>query len=232
MTVSLEKAVIAKISKVGKKFEILVDPELALEFKGGKEILFDDLVVSKEIYEDSKKGERASETDLNKAFGTNDFQKISKIIILKGDVQLTTEQRHEMMEKKTIQIAAIISKKGINPQTGQPNPLERVLRAMEEAKVKIELHLKAESQIENVMKSIQKIMPISIEKMKVSVSVAAKFSGKISSAVRTFGNVSHEQWNTDGSYSCMVEIDAGSHKEFVDKLNSITHGDNEIKVIK
>ncbi|MCD6477300.1 MAG: ribosome assembly factor SBDS [Candidatus Aenigmarchaeota archaeon] len=232
MVISVEKAVVARINRNGKKFEILVDPEKAFMFRSGKDIPIDDLIASREVYEDSRKGKRVSEEDLNKAFGTNNIEEICKIIILKGDVQLTTEQRHEMLENKKKQIATIISKRGINPQTGLPNPIERVLRAMEEAKVKVDINTSAESQVENVIKSIQSIMPIKIEKMKLSIMVAPRFSGKISNIVRTYGKIIHEQWNSDGSYSCIIEIDAGSQKSLVDKINTITHGDNEIKVVK
>jgi ribosome maturation protein SDO1 len=81
MTISVEEAVIAKLTKSGEKFEILVDPEKALQVKHGKEIPLDDLLASTEIYEDSKKGERASEENINKVFGTNDLKTIAYKII-------------------------------------------------------------------------------------------------------------------------------------------------------
>ena len=137
--ISLEKAVIARLSKSGKKFEVLVDPDKALEMKSGKEFPLDDIVASMEIFEDSKKGERASEEEINVAFGTTDTQIIIKTIIKEGDVQLTTEQRNRMLEEKKRSIANIISKRGVNPQTNVPHPIDRVIRAMDEVKVKIDL---------------------------------------------------------------------------------------------
>ena len=232
MPISVEKAVIAKITKSGERFEILVDPELALQFKSGKDVDMDELIVTKEIYENSKKGLRASEDKVNKAFGTNDIIKITKAIILHGDVQLTTEQRHEMLEQKRKAIANIISRQGVNPQTGQPNPPERVLRAMEEAKSKIDVFKKPEEQIEEILKSIQSILPINFEKVKISVLVPAQFAGKISNAVRGFGPINNEKWGQDGSYSCRIELSAGLQQDLFDKINSITHGQGEIKVIK
>ncbi|MDD5416966.1 MAG: ribosome assembly factor SBDS, partial [Candidatus Aenigmarchaeota archaeon] len=92
MGVSVDKAVIAKITKGGEKFEILVDPVKALEVKMGKDIEVDELVVSREIYEDTKKGTRAPQDKVNKAFGTNNIKDIVYKIIRQGEVQLTTEQ--------------------------------------------------------------------------------------------------------------------------------------------
>ena len=45
MTISVEDAVIAKITKGGERFEILVDPRKALEVRAGKDISLDELVV-------------------------------------------------------------------------------------------------------------------------------------------------------------------------------------------
>jgi len=56
-----ERSVIAKLKREGKNFEILVYPEKAIEFKSGKPISINDVVVVEEIFTDSKKGLRASE---------------------------------------------------------------------------------------------------------------------------------------------------------------------------
>lgn len=232
MTISVEEAVIAKITKSGERFEILVDPEKALQVKHGKEIPLDDLLASTEVYEDSKKGKRASEENINKVFGTNDLKTIAYKIIKGGEVQLTTDQRREMIEEKRKAIANIISREGINPQTNVPNPPDRILRAMEEAKVKIDLEKKADEQVNQIIKEIQRIVPIRIETVQIGIKVSSQFAGKTSNVVRNFGKLLKEEWKQDGSYVCLIEIAAGLQQDVFDKLNSLTHGQAEIKVIK
>ena len=100
MSVSIEKSVIARLIKSGEKFEILVDPEKAMEMRTGKTVDMEDLLATPEVFEDSKKGLRASAEKLNKFFGTNDLETIVKKIIKEGEVQLTTEQRKHMLEEK------------------------------------------------------------------------------------------------------------------------------------
>src|SRR3990172_2655718 len=136
MSVSVEKSVIARLTKSGEKFEVLVDPEKALELKAGKDVNLEDLLASPEIYEDSKKGLRAPSEKLNKFFGTNDLETIARKIIKDGEVQLTTEQRKHMLDEKTKAIASIISRRGINPQTNTPHPQDRIMRAMEQARIR------------------------------------------------------------------------------------------------
>jgi len=230
--ISVEKAVIARLTKSGEKFEILVDPEKAMDLRTGKEIVLEDLLASEEIYEDAKKGLRASNENVNKAFGTNDLKTIVYTIIKEGDVQITTEQRKNMLEEKTKAIANIIAKRGVNPQTGLPHPAERILRAMEQAKVRIDLERRIEEQIDEVLKTIQTVIPIKFERIQVAIKIPPSFAGKASNIVRSFGTLLKDEWAKDGSYICLIEIPAGIQQEIYDRLNTLTHGQVEVKIVK
>ncbi len=232
MSVSVEDAVIARIEKGGEKFEVLVDPELALELRHGKEIDMEDVLSAYYIFSDAKKGLKVPEADLNKKFGTNNIEEIAKKIIIHGQLQLTTEQRRQMLEAKKKEIIAIIAKEGINPQTRLPHPMERIENAIEEAKVQINPNKKASEQIDYVVESIQRIIPIKLEKMEIEVTIPASHAGKAANVMHTLGTIKKEEWLGDGTYKCVIQIPAGMQTEIYDKINNFTHGENEIKVIK
>ena len=230
--ISVEKAVIARLTKSGEKFEILVDPEKAMDLKTGKEVDLEDLLASREIYEDAKKGLRTSNENINKVFGTNDLEKIVHTIIKEGEVQITTEQRKGMLEEKTRAIANIIAKRGVNPQTGLPHPAERILRAMEQAKIRVDLERRVEEQIDDILKTIQTIIPIKFERIQIAIKIPPSFAGKASNVVRSFGTLLKDEWAKDGSYVCLIEIPAGIQQEIYDRLNTLTHGQVEVKIVK
>ena len=230
--ISVEKAVLARLVKSGEKFEILVDPERALEMRMGKDIALDDLVASEEIFEDSKKGLRASKENINKVFGTNDINIIIKTIVKQGEVQLTTDQRRQMLEEKKKAIATIISKRSINPQTNLPHPADRILRAMDQAKVRIELDKRVEEQVDTVINNIQSIIPIRIERIQIAIRIPPSFAGKASNIIRSFGTLLKEEWASDGSLLSLIEIPAGIQQEVYDRLNNLTHGQVEVKIVK
>ena len=230
--ISVEKAVIARLTKSGERFEILVDPEKALKIKMGKDFDLDEFLASQEIFEDAKKGLKSSEEKLNKAFGTSDREIIVKRIIREGEVQVTTEQRKRMIEEKKKAIANIISKRGVNPQTGVPNPPDRILRAMEQAKVRVDLEKRVEEQVDSIVKSIQTIIPIKFEKVQIAIKVPPSFAGKAANIIRNFGSLLKEEWSSDGSYICLIEIPAGLQQDIYDRLNSLTHGQVEVKIVK
>lgn len=230
--ISVDRAVIARLTKAGQKFEILVDPVKALEVKAGKPILMEELLAIPEVFEDSKKGLKVSPSLVNKTFGTNNLEQVVTKIIKEGQVQLTTEQRTTMLDAKKRAIADLIAKRAVNPQTFVPHPPDRILRAMEQAKVKIEIEKRPEEQLETIIKAIQGIVPLHFEKIQVAIFIPAAFAATASSALRAFGSVTKEEWSSDGDYRCLLELTGGAQQTLYDKLNSITHGQAEVKIIK
>ncbi|GAI72441.1 unnamed protein product, partial [marine sediment metagenome] len=229
--VSVEKAVIARISKAGEVFEVLVDPDKALQFRKDVNVSIENMLAVQEIFKDSKKGERASASELEKGFGTTDVLQIASQIVKNGEIQLTTEQRRKLVDNKKKQIADIISKQGINPKTKLPHPQQRILNAMEEAHVNVDPFRPARDQIESVVAKVQEIIPISIEKVEIAIKVPIQYAGKASSVIRNMVSVKKEEWTSD-SWIALVEISAGMQAEIYSKLNEITGGKAEVKAVE
>ena len=192
--VSIEDAVIARITKANEHFEILVDPVLALDFRKGKPVSIDNVLAAREVFKDARKGERASENELQDAFGTTERLKIAESIIKNGDIQLTTEQRRKMADEKRKQIADMISKQGVDPKTRAPHPPQRILNAMEQAHADIDPFKPAAEQISSVLEKIRPIIPISIETMEVAVRIPIEFAGKANSMLRKMFALKKEEW--------------------------------------
>lgn len=230
--VDVDKAVIARLFVGNQKFEILIDPEKAYEFKKGKSIDMNEILAIPGIYRDARKSERISEEELQKVFGTTDAFKIAEKIIKSGEIQLTTEQRRKMIEQKKNQIAAIISKRGINPQTNAPHPIQRILNAIEECGVNIDPFADAELQVEKVLKEIKTLLPIKFQRVTIQIKVPPQYSGKIYSTLKKSGTIKNEQWFNDGSLQITFEVLAGLQNEVFQKISSLTHGQFESKILK
>jgi len=229
--VKLEEAVIARLSSCGTTFEVLVDPELALAFKTGQSADVRSALASDKIFKDSKKGDKASEEMVQKAFGTSDVTKVAAEIIRKGEIQITTEQRRKMREQRLRQIVTLISKRAINPQTGAPHPPARVESAINEAKVHVDEFRGAEEQLTAIIKALRPIIPLKFEMRRIAVKIPTAYTGKASRVVKSLATVKQEQWLNDGSWAAVVEIPAGIQAEFFDKLNELTRGEAQTKVL-
>lgn len=232
MVVSIDKAVIARLQHSGKRFEILVDPYKALELKRGVKVDMNEILAYPAIYRDVRSTEVVADSDLQKTFGTTDVFKIAERILRKGELQLTTEQRREMVEEKRNQIASIISKRGVNPRTNSPHPPQRILGVMDQAGVEVDPFLDAEMQIAKVLKAIKTIIPISFEKVTIQLKIPAQFAGKSYSVLKKYGDLVSEKWLGDGSLQIDIKTLAGIREEMFEKIASLTHGQFESKIVK
>lgn len=229
--VSLEEAVIARLSTHGATFEVLVDPDLALDLKRGKDIEISKVLAVETIFKDSKKGEKASEEHMDKIFGTNDPVEIAKAILKKGEIQLTTQQRRKMMEDKKRQIVTSIVRNGINPQTGAPHPPSRIEKAMDEARVRIDLSKTVEEQVAKILKALRPIIPIRFDEKSIAVKMPGQYAAKSLSMVKTYGEIKKEEWQKDGSWVFLIDIPAGMVEKFFNDLNALTKGDIDTKIM-
>ncbi|MQL54824.1 ribosome assembly factor SBDS [Acidianus ambivalens] len=224
--------VVIKYESHGERFEILVKPKEAMAFRSGKSISLSDVVISDTIYKDVKKGLKASPSALKKVFGTTDFETVAREILLKGEMPITAEQRKEMLESKKKQLIDFIHRNAIDPKTHLPIPPARIEAAMEEARVQIDLNRDVESQALQIIHELARIIPIKVARATLEIKVPAKYSSKVKSQLSNLGSVKKTNWLSDGTLIAEIEIPAGAQEEVIDKLNSLTKGEVEVKVLQ
>lgn len=220
---------LARLRKGSLKFEIAIDADLAIALKSGKNIDIKDAIKGEKIFSDVKKGVLASQHDLKNLFGTDDQLEVAKAIIKEGEIQLTTEHREKMREEKRRKIVNLIARNAIDSRTKLPHPPQRIENAFKEAGVKIDEHKSAEDQIGDIVKKLRPMLPISFETKKLEIKIPVQYTGKSVSIINQFAKPSKEEWLPDGSYKCVVELPAGLAADFLDKLNSFTHGSIETR---
>jgi ribosome maturation protein SDO1 len=216
---------LARIKKDSQTFEVNIDPDLAVKFKKGEPIDIREVLKAEQIFLDAKKGEFAPETKLKEVFHTTDSLKIAEIIIKEGEIQLTSEYRQEQREQKKKKLVELIHRNAVNPTNNLPHPPQRIELAFEEAKVKIDDYKTAEEQIEDILSKLKPIIPIKFEQSKLTLQIPPAYAPKAYSLVQKYSKILKENWNNDGGWTATVEIPAGLKAEFMDKLNSFTHGE-------
>ena len=230
--VKVDDAVIARWETQGSRFEVLVDPLAVQMIKDGKEVDLSDKLALDQVFKDAKKGDKISEEHLEKTFHTRDLAAIARQIIQKGEVQVTTEQRHHLQEAKRKQIVATIARNAMNPQTGAPHPPARIDAAMTEAKYHVDPFRSVDAQVQEVLAKLRPILPIRFDVVKVRVKVPAQYYPRVIGEIKGLGKLSDEQWMGDGSWSGVLEIPAGIQTELYEKLNARTKGNAETVLVK
>ena len=213
---------IARMKFKGNTFEILVDTAKAVEYKKTQKGNLQEIMIFEGVFTEYKKGIRASSDELELAFGTSNAYDIAKKMILEGELMLPMEHKAKARDEKKKQIIQWLVKSCVNPQNGLPHPADRIERAMEESGVKIDEMKPVEHQALLTMKLIQKILPIKIEVKKILLKVPANCASKTYGVLKDF--LIKEEWLSDGSLSCTVEVPQANLIDFYAKLNAVTHG--------
>jgi ribosome maturation protein SDO1 len=218
------KYTVIRLNLDGNKFELLVKPDPALEYKLGKRTDLSSVLISDEIYSDANKGSRVGVEKLVKYFNTTDPTEISKQILSRGELSLTTEQRRKMVEEKRKQIIQYINKNFVDPKTHIPHPLTRIESALDQARLIIDPFKRPEEQIKTILDSLRKILPLKSESVRLTITIPPQFSAQSYSVLKTAGNFNGEQWLSDGSLKVIIEINAGMKGVILDRIGSVTKG--------
>ena len=229
--VNLDDAIIARLESHGETFEILLDPAVVDILKSGKEADLTEYMAVEDVFKNSGKGTRPAEDKIKEVFGTDDIEEIAKKIIEKGEIQITAEQRKEMLDAKKQRIITYIATNAINPQTKLPHPRTRIELALEEVKFHVDPFKSLEREVEEAMKLLRPLIPIRFEKSRIAIKLKGEDYGRCFDDLVHFGIVDKEEWAADGSWIGLMELPAGLVPELTEKLKNKTKGTASVKLI-
>jgi ribosome maturation protein SDO1 len=228
----VDKVTVVRFAVEGEKFELLVKPDPALEYKLGKRKDISTVLISDDIYSDSNKGTRASTEKLMKAFKTTDPITIATLILQKGDLNLTTDQRRKMVLEKRKQIVDFIAKTYVDPRSHLPHPPLRIEQAMDDARISVDPFRNTDEQTKDIVEQLRSIIPLKSENMILEILVPAQFAAQSYSVLKSTGTLKKEEWQSNGSLKVILDIPAAARANVIDRLGSVTKGSASIEVAK
>ena len=223
---------VVRYSFEGEKFEILVKPDPALDFKLGKKKDVSSVLVSDDIYTDSNKGTKPSTDKLLKAFKTEDLAEIAQTILKKGDLNLTTDQTRKMVEEKKKQLVEFIAKTYVDPRTHLPHPPLRIEQALKDARVSIDPQKSVDEQVKELVEKLRSIIPLKSENLSLEITIPAQFASQSYAVLKSVGSLKKEEWQNNGSLKAILEIPAAARPNVIDRLGSITKGSATVEVMQ
>ena len=227
-----DKTTVVRYTYSGDKFELLVKPDPAFDYKTGKLSEISKILISEEIYTDSNKGTRATNEKLNQVFKTTDPAKIAEIIMKKGELNLTTEQRKKMTSEKRKQLVTFIAKTYVDPRSHLPHPPLRIEQALDDGRVSIDPFKNIDEQVKEVVEKLRPIIPLKSENIILEISIPAQFVAQSYTVLKSTGTLKKEDWQTNGSLKAILEIPAAARPHVIDRLGSITKGTATVEVVK
>lgn len=223
---------IVRYSFEGDRFEILVRPDAALDYKLGKKRDQGAVMVSDDVYTDSGKGTKPSSEKMIRAFGTDDPAEAARIILQKGELNLTTDQRRKMTDEKRRQIIEFIARTYVDPRTHLPHPPLRIEQAMKDSRVAVDPQRGAEAQAREIVDKLRAIIPLKAEVIELLITIPAQYASRSYAVLKSAGTLRSEEWQNDGSLKAILEIPAGARPGMMDRLGSVTRGSAGVEVVR
>ena len=165
--VKLTNVAVVRMNKGGKRFEIACYKNKVVDYRAGLEQDLSEVLQTERIFTNVSKGEFAKAKDMLKVFGTKDEDEISKLILSKGQLQVSDKERTQQNEKTSAQIAEWISKNCVHPASDRPYTISQIRHAMQQANISIHPSKPLKRQYLDCVKLLQKVVPIRRAKMEL-----------------------------------------------------------------
>ena len=88
------------------------------------------------------------------------------------------------------------------------------------------------AQVKEVLKKLRVVLPIKFVLKEVEIIIPSEYAAKIYGNIIQFGKVLKDSWQDNGSWLGVIEIPGGLETDLYEKVNSLSSGNVEMKVIK
>ena len=231
--IDLRGKAIVRLQTHGRRFELLVDPQKAWLYLQGEDIDPDDIFESYTVYENISRGQKSTNDDIIAVFGEDMTDREIALKILKdGVLQLTTEQRNEILKEKREEIVDFIHVHCINPRENTPIPKDRIEKAILDLGVNISYRDPVKEQALRIIDQLKPIMPIRLETVKLAIKVPPSYAGPLYGFLHSAGSLLQEEWLSDGSLAVLIQLPAGLQADFLEQVTARTKGKAQVKVVE
>ena len=169
--VRLTNVAVVRMNKGGKRFEIACYKNKVVNYRQGLEQDLSEVFQTERVFTNVSKGEFAKAKDLMKVFGTKDEEEIAKIILQKGQMQVSDKERNQQLEKTNAQIAEWIANNCVHPTSDRPYTNPQIRHAMQQANFSVHPTKPLKRQYLDCVKVLQSVIPIVRAKMELMLFV-------------------------------------------------------------
>lgn len=104
--------------------------------------------------------------------------------------------------------------------------------ALEETKINVDPFKGLEEQVKTAMKALRPIIPIRFEELRLAIKIPPDYASRAYGEIRTAATIEKDEWQSDGSWICVIRIPAGTQNDIYDLINKVSKGDAEVKILK
>jgi len=233
----LTNVAVVRFKWKNKRFEIACYKNKVISWRKGAEKDLSEVLQTDTIFKNVQRGIEAPAKDMKQAFKTTDKGTICKLILEKGQLQVSKKERKDGLEAKAKEIATIVCNKCVSKETRKPFPVSVIESAMRDiCKLPgnawtVRLNKSSKVQANELIAILQdNEMPIERAQMKLTIDIPKKLGKKIKPEL--LGLLSSIEKEVFGmKYQMTVLIDPGQYRPICDVVSKATRGQGRVAVL-
>lgn len=136
--VRLTNVAVVRMSYHGKRFEVACYRNKILNYRQKIETDLSEVLQTDRVFTNVSKGLIAPSKDLLKAFNSTDQEEICRIILDKGQIQVSDMERNATLENTAKEIANYIATKCVHSISNRPYTVHQIRDAMKKAEISVQ----------------------------------------------------------------------------------------------
>lgn len=164
--VRLTNVAVVRHTLKGLRFEIACYRNKVLDYRAGLETDLTEVLQTERVFTNVSKGKFAAAADLKKAFNSTDQEKIAKLILDQGKIQVSDLERQHLLENTLTQIATWVSENCVHSVSKRPFTMSHIQSAL--SNFPVQPHKALKRQYLDAVKFLKDILPIERAKMELS----------------------------------------------------------------
>jgi ribosome maturation protein SDO1 len=222
--IALTNVAVVRLKKAGKKFEVAAYKNKIISWRTRAETDINEVLQIVRVFSNVSKGAVANSKDLIEAFGTDDAEKVSLLILDKGEFEISDKERHVLFESLFRDVAAVVSEKCVNPETKRPYTVSLIEKALRDIHFSVNPQKNTKQQALKAISLLEAAnFPIQRAKMRLLLSITdSQFASLKSLLLDKMGASMYDEMHNSVTGIASVEalIDPGHFREVEEFMNA------------
>lgn len=184
-----------------------------------------------DVYVNVSKGELAKGSDLLENFGSENRLLICLEILRKGELQISEKERKIFAQMLTKEITSQVTDICVNPETKRPYPFTVIEKSIRSLHFSVNVNRKAKQQALELVKVLEKYMPIQRAQMKLKIDVSLNESTHFETLLNLIGCVVEKITPMDNLMRYICLINPGQFRAIDQLVLSLTGMKDSLKIL-
>ncbi|CAB3401974.1 unnamed protein product [Caenorhabditis bovis] len=227
----LTNVAVVRMKKTGKRFEIACYKNKVVNWRNKTEKDIDEVLQTHTVFSNVSKGQLAKKEELVAAFGTEDQLEICKIILEKGDLQVSDKERQAASDQSLKEVSQLIASMVVNPETKRPIPPSVIDKALHEVHFSLKPNRSAKQQALEAIPKLRETMKIERAKMRIRVAMPTKEAKQAHAKLKqNFSEIEVDDWAETG-LEMVGLIEPGVFRLLDDLVRNESKGKGRLEIL-